>query len=77
MGPTMGHAMGGVMCDGSYNGWGHMGGGVMCSWVTHLIMWPPILGRVPYVQSSLSGKVSVAGGGNVLHRKESTEKAKR
>ena len=24
MGPTMGHAMGGVMCDGSCNGWGHV-----------------------------------------------------
>ena len=23
MGPTMGHAMGGVMCDGSCSGWGH------------------------------------------------------
>ena len=24
MGPTMGHVMGGVMCDGSCNGWGHV-----------------------------------------------------
>ena len=37
--------------------------------VTHLILGPPILGRVPYVQKSLSGKVSVAGrGGSNLER---------
>ena len=31
--------------------------------VTHLIMGAPILGRVRYVQNSLSDKVSVAGWG--------------
>ena len=31
--------------------------------VTHLIMAPPALGRVPYVQNSLLDKVSVAGRG--------------
>ena len=39
---------------------GHYMDGVMYG-VTHLIMGPPILGRVPYVQNSLSDKVSVAG----------------
>ena len=37
-------------------------GGVMYG-VTHLIMGPPILGRVPYVQNSLLDEVSVAGRG--------------
>ena len=37
---------------------GHYMGGVI-----HLIMGPPILGRVPSIQNSLSGKVSVAGRG--------------
>ena len=41
---------------------GHHMGGVMYG-VTHLIMGPPILGRVPYVQNSLYDKVSVAGRG--------------
>ena len=51
-----GHHMGGVMCLGHYMG------GVMYG-VTHLIMGPSILGRVPYVQSSLSDRISVAGRG--------------
>ena len=42
---------------------GHYMGGVMCYGVTHLIAGPPILGRVPYVQTSLLDKVSVAGRG--------------
>ena len=73
--PTMGHAMGVVTCDGSCNGWGHVSrvitwvgscvrgslpGGVMYG-VTLLILGPPILGRVVYVQNSLLDKVSVAG----------------
>ena len=41
---------------------GHYMGGVMYG-VTPLMMGPPILGRVPYVQNSLSDKVSVAGRG--------------
>ena len=41
-------------------------GGIMYG-VTHLIMGPPILGRVPYVQNSLSDKISVASrGGSTL-----------
>ena len=45
---------------------GHYMGGVMHG-VTHLIMGPPIPGRVLYVQNSLSEKVSVAGrGGSTL-----------
>ena len=41
---------------------GHCMGGVMYG-ITYLIMGPPILGRVPYVQNSLQDKVSVAGRG--------------
>ena len=54
----MGHAMGGVMCDGSCNRWGHVCSGSSHGWahvfaghymggvmygVTHLIMGTPIL----------------------------------
>ena len=70
MGPAM--PLGGVMCvKGSSHGWGyvfvgHYMGGAMYG-VTHLVMGPPILGRVPSVQSSLLEKVSVAGqGGSIL-----------
>ena len=77
MGPTMGHATGGVTCvEGHHMGgviiiFGHMFVGHYMSGamygVTHLIMGPPTPGRVPYLQNSLSDKVSVAGrGGSTL-----------
>ena len=41
---------------------GSLHGGVMYG-DTHLIMGPPILGRVPHVQNSVLDQVSVAGRG--------------
>ena len=55
---------------------GHYMGGVMYA-VTHLIMGPPILGRVPSVRNSLLDKVSVAGQGESIvvrnHKKQSSK----
>ena len=62
----VGSCVWGVMCvKGHDMGGGHVFvgpdmGGVMYG-VTHLILAPPILGRVPYVQNSLLDKVSAGG----------------
>ena len=52
-----GHHMGGVMCSWVITSV------VTCSWVTHLIMGPPILGRVSICSKLFVGQGSVAGRG--------------